>query len=270
MVIPGGGMSTAARLHLIHSSQATVICCTPSYALHMAESAKALGIDLRTSKVRCLIVAGEPGGSRDEIRSRIETAWDARVVDHAGGTEIGPWGVGSAEGDGLLVIETEFLAEFLPVQPSDDLPVSPTREIPTVPCELVLTPLARRGCPLFRYRTGDLVQPLRDDRSAWVRLQGGILGRVDDMLIVRGVNIFPSSIEAILLSFPDVHEFRMIAFKEGALDQLRIEVETDPSMTSTIADRIQIQIGLRVDVQARPPNTFPRSEGKARRFIDQR
>jgi len=220
LVIPGGGLSTLARLDLIQTSQATALLCTPSYALHLAESAVANGIDAASLAVRKIIVAGEPGGSVPAIRSRIEAAWNACVVDHAGATEVGPWGYADRAGRGLHVVESEFIAEFLAVDTG-----RPAREGELA--ELILTTLNRSGCPVIRYRTGDLVRPFRNaaGENRFVLLEGGVLGRVDDMLVIRGMNIFPSSVEQVLRSFPDVAEYRLVADRIAAMDVLTVEVE---------------------------------------------
>jgi phenylacetate-CoA ligase len=271
LVIPGGGMSSLARLEWIRDSGATVVGCTPSYALHLAEIAEQNGLDLADWNVRRMLVAGEPGGSIAATKSRIESAWGVTVVDHAGATEIGPWGFATADGTGLHVTETEFIAEFLP-RPDFGEDVS----------ELVLTNLGRFGCPVIRYRTGDLVRPrwsVQGEQAGtcsggeacqFVRLEGGILGRADDMLIVRGVNIFPGSIEAVLHSFPEIDEYRVTLFQQGNLDQIKVEVEGESIDSYRITNALQAGIGLRMDVVVVGRGELPRFEGKGRRFCDQR
>lgn len=266
-MIPGGGLSTLARLELIRDSRATIVGCTPSYALHLAEVAAEQGWKLRDWNVRAMIVAGEPGGSVPSTRQRIEALWGACLIDHAGATEVGPWGFGSADGSGLHVIETEFIAEFFPKP-----------EYGEQICELVLTSLGRMGSPAIRYRTGDLVKPkfledatLSDDLACrFVKLEGGILGRADDMVIIRGVNIFPASIEAVLRGFPEVDEFRIVLFRQGNLDQLKIEVEGERADLQAIGIAVQLAVGLRIDVQRVAPAKLPRFEGKGKRIVDQR
>ena len=193
MVVPTGGVSTLGRLELARSGQATVVCCTPSYALHLAEVGADNSIDVGALGVRRLILAGEPGGSVPAVLRRIEAAWNAQVLDHCGATEVGPWGFGDLAGSGVRVIESEFLAEFLSVATGK---LAAEGEL----AELVLTTLGRTGSPVIRYRTGDLVRPTwhGEGPSRFVKLDGGILGRTDDMLIVRGVNIFPTAIEQIV------------------------------------------------------------------------
>ena len=207
-------------MELLRTRQATAILCTPSYALHLAEVAAEHQIDVGELDVRQLILAGEPGGSMPAIRGRIEAAWKARVLDHSGATEVGPWGYGDLRGQGLYVNENDFIAEFLSVETG-------TAAAEGELSELVLTNLGRVGSPIIRYRTGDLVRPSWQHAGAnrFVFLEGGVLSRADDMMVIRGVNVFPSSIEQILRSFPEVVEYRMTARKQGEMDQLVVEIE---------------------------------------------
>lgn len=265
MVIPAGGMSTRARLELTHSSGATVVLCTPTYALHMAEVAAESQIDVASLAVRRIIVAGEPGGSVPAIRSRIETAWNAKVIDHSGATEVGPWGFADRQQRGLHVNEGMFIAEFLSVdtgRPAGDGELA----------ELILTSLGRSGAPVIRYRTGDLVRPhwSPDGDCRFVLLEGGVLGRADDMMIIRGVNVFPSSVEQILRSFPEVVEYRIIAHRRGEMDALRVEVEDRLDEPTRIAKEFQLRLGLNVEIQTVPLGSLPRFEGKGKRFVDRR
>ncbi|MFV2069943.1 MAG: phenylacetate--CoA ligase family protein [Pirellulales bacterium] len=264
-VIPGGGMGTLSRLELLETSRATALFCTPTYALHMAEVAGDHNMNLVGLPVRRIVVAGEPGGSVPTTRRRIEEAWGAKVIDHSGATEVGPWGCGDPDGHGLHVIETQFIAEFLSVETGK----------PAMQGELshlILTPLGRYGSPVIRYRTGDLVRPSweRSTRMPFVLLEGGVLGRTDDMIIVRGVNVFPSSVEQILHGFPEVVEYRLIAQRAGALDRLVVEVEDRMEAPGRIAEELRLRLGLKVDVRGVPLGTLPRFEAKAKRFVDQR
>jgi phenylacetate-CoA ligase len=276
--IPAGGLSSLARLDLLQRTEATVLVATPSYALHLAEVARQEGIDTAASAVRCVLVAGEPGGSIPAVRERIAAAWQAQVLDHAGATEIGPWGVGRLSEPGLEVIEDWFYPEFLALD--DDRPAG-EGEL----AELVLTTLGRTGCPVIRYRTGDVVRPhwpahsacheLVDaeaglGKSAWVQLVGGVLGRVDDMLIIRGMNVFPSAIENIVRGFPEVEEFRLTVRRQGSLDSLELEIEDRLEDPGRVAGELHRRLGLRVEVLAVPAGSLPRFSGKARRVVDAR
>ena len=269
MVVPAGGMSTRARLDLIFDSEATVICSTPTYAMRMAEVAKENNIRLTDSRVRRMIVAGEPGGSIPAIRERIESAWGATVIDHSGATEVGPWGYTNADRTGLHVIERDFIAEFID---QDSLQSIDPASSPPKPCELVLTSLERTGMPAIRYRTGDLVIPRFDENgNNFVLLDGGVLGRADDMVIVRGVNVFPSSIEAILRDCADVGEFQITANKNGEMDELEVSIENvNAARCSEIDELFQSRLGLRVAINSVEQGTLPRFEAKSKRFIDNR
>lgn len=288
MCLPGGGMSSEARLKLIEENRATVVCCTPTYALRLAEVAAEMTKDSDAGtvsemlkSVRMLIVAGEPGGSVPAIRQRIEQAWGARVMDHWGMTEIGPLASECVENPGgLHVLETECIAEI--IDPTSGLVVE-NGEGQTMPIrgELVITNLGRVGSPVIRYRTGDIVeidpQPCPCGRN-WLRLNGGILGRVDDMLTIRGNNVFPTAIEAILREFPEVLEFRFQVVTRDSMPQLVIEVETTMGIPDAdeierfhaMLDRIETTIHDRLhftpEIIVAEPNSLPRSEFKSRRL----
>lgn len=265
LAIPGGGLGSLARIELIRRTSATTILCTPTYALRLAEVAAEHQINLTQLTVEKIIVAGEPGGSLPSVRERIESAWGARVVDHGGATEIGPWGFADAAGRGLHVNEAEFIAEFSSVatgEPAAEGELS----------HLILTTLGRGGAPVIRYRTSDLVRPVWTNTGGnrFVLLEGGILGRADDMMIIRGMNIYPSSIEQILHSFPEVVEYRMTARKRGELDELVVEVEDHLQQPQRISEELRLRLGLKIDVRHVPSMSLPRFEGKGQRFVDER
>jgi phenylacetate-CoA ligase len=265
LVIPGGGLNSLGRIELIRSIGATTLLCTPTYALHLAEVAAQHNIPLVQSPIDKIVVAGEPGGSVPATRSRIETAWGARVVDHGGATEVGPWGFADAQGRGLFVNESDFIAEFVSVatgQPAGEGELA----------HLLVTTLGRRGAPVIRYRTGDVVRPVWPTGGPvrFVLLEGGILGRADDMMIIRGMNVYPSAIEQILRSFPEVVEYRMTARKRGELDELIVEVEDHLQQPDRIAEELRLKLGLKIEVRCAATMSLPRFEGKGRRFIDER
>ncbi len=268
LCLPAGGMTTAARLRYLVENEATVVCCTPTYALRMAEVARHEGVDLAGSSVRAILVAGEPGGSIPATRAAIERDWGARLLDHAGMTELGAYAFECAEAPGGLHInETEFIAE---VCDPDSGVVRATGD-----GELVLTSLGRIGLPLIRYRTGDQVR-LRDGRCgcgrhfAW--MEGGILGRIDDMVVVRGNNVFPSSIEAILREFAEVAEFQMEVTEIHRMSELRIRIEPrdpgDPaSLVRRVTAAIRDRLNFRPRIESVAPGSLPRFEMKARRLV---
>jgi len=265
LTIPSGGLSTIARLELIQQNRATVVFCTPTYALHMANQAKDHQVDLEDLAVEKLILAGEPGGSIPEIRQRIETAWHAKVYDHTGATEVGPWGFPDQARQGVLINEAMFLPEFLSLETGKS---AGEGEV----AELVITTLGRSGCPVIRYRTGDLVRPRwnHPDPCNFVLLDGGVLGRVDDMLVIRGVNVFPTSIEQILRGFPEVVEYRLTAHKRGEMDAVKVEIEDRKQDAQRVARELELRLGLKIEVELVAIGTLPRFEGKGRRFIDNR
>lgn len=270
MAIPTGGMSSVARLELARSVGATVLVATPSYCLHLAEVAQEHTIDIASLPVRLVIVAGEPGGSIPSVRARIGLAWAAAVLDHAGASEVGPWGIGDVSGCGVDVIEPWFHPEFLSVETGQ---AAVAGEL----SELVLTTLGRCGAPVIRYRTGDLVRPRwpTDDAiaagsSPWVHLVGGIVGRNDEMLVVRGVNIFPGAIDDIMRSFPEVVEYRLTVSSCESLDTMSLEIEDHLAAPDRVACELQVRLGLRVAVASVPVGTLPRFEGKGKRIQDRR
>lgn len=265
MVVPTGAMGSLARLELMRTVKSTVVFCTPSYALHLAEVAHENQIELANLSVEKIIVAGEPGGSIPAIREQIESAWHAKVIDHCGASEVGPWGFADPAGRGIYVNEAQFIAEFLSIetgQPAEEDELA----------ELVLTTLGRAGSPVIRYRTGDLVKPTWNDDQpcSFALLQEGVLGRTDDMMIVRGVNVFPTSIEQILRGFPEIVEYRMTAFKDSAMDQLKIEIEDRLENPQRVKTELKVRLGLRVDIECVPLGSLPRFEAKGRRFVDNR
>ena len=269
LCLAGGTMSSAARLRAIFDHQATVLCCTPTYALRLAEVAAAEQIDLTNSPVKLIIVAGEPGGSIPATRARLEQLWPgARVSDHHGMTEVGPVTYECPARPGVLhVIETSYLAEV--IHPATGRPIEHGET-----GELVLTTLGRVGSPLLRYRTGDLVKPALDTACECGRcdlaLEGGILGRTDDMVIVRGVNIYPSAVEQIVRGCAAVTEYRVRVLTPQALAEIEVEVETNPGAeASAVVEQLQndfeVAFRLRVPVKVVAEGTLPRPEAKSKR-----
>lgn len=266
LVIPGGGQTSAERLYSMLDNQATVLLCTPSYALHLVEVAKEHGLDIRSSHVQKIIVAGEPGGSIPSVRQQIENAWGAKLHDHVGMTEMGAYGYSCSMRKGLHVNESQFIAEVV-----DPDTLRPVKEGETG--ELVLTNLGRYGFPMIRYRTGDMVKNTNVPcvcGNPYRFLPGGILGRCDDMVIVRGVNIFPQSIEAVIREFPEVAEFRIVYFTQKEMNQVKVQVEAPVSLVPKLENRLRNRIGLRIDVETVEPGFLPRFEMKSRRVLDER
>lgn len=288
LCLPGGGLSSEARLQMIADHQATIVCCTPTYALRLAEVATEQGQSLATGSVRALIVAGESGGSVPSIREKIEQAWGARVFDHWGMTEVGPLAIECVENPGgLHVLETECIAEVIDTATGQPFAVPPSGGVlansePPIRGELVITTLGRVGSPVIRYRTGDLVevdsQPCSCGRQL-LRLKRGILARVDDMLTIRGNNVFPTAIEAILREFSEVIEFRLSTVTRQAMTELQIEIETTIGIPNTneeidqwdelmirIQNAIHNRLHFRPEILLAEPRSLPRFELKGRRL----
>lgn len=274
--VPAGGMDSKTRLDLIENTSPTVVCCTPTYALRLAEVAGDThdAHPLTNSSVRVLVVAGEPGGSIPGTRKRIEEAWGARVIDHHGLTETGPLSFECWENPGAVHLnESEFICEV--VAPSTGDPVPNGTE-----GELVVTTLGRVASPVIRYRTGDLV--IRESAEngtcpcgrTFARLRGGVLGRVDDMVCIRGVNVYPTAVEAIIREIHEVVEYQATVRTTDTLAELHVEVEVGPGLTaedtggvvSLTTRKLRNTLGLTTRVSSAAPGTLPRFEMKARRF----
>jgi phenylacetate-CoA ligase len=271
LCLPGGGMSSTARLRFMADNRPTVVFCTPTYALHLAEVARSEGMDLPAAGVRAVVVAGEPGGSIAFTRARIEAGWGARVIDHNGMTETGPLGIECQEAPGgLHLLETACVAEV--IDGNGQAVAAGT------PGELVITSLSRPGSPLLRYRTGDLVcidpRPCPCGRPL-LRLDAGIHGRVDDMIIIRGNNVHPATLQRILHRFPEVAEYRVEVEVDttSALPVLRVHVEprADFAAVGQLAARVDRAIHdellFRAEVGVVAPGTLPRFEMKSQRVV---
>jgi phenylacetate-CoA ligase len=269
LCLPAGGLTSQGRLQMMRDNSATVVCCTPTYALRLAELAQDEKIEIGHGSVRTLIVAGEPGGNIPTIRERIERLWGARLFDHWGMTEVGPLGIECPENPGgIHLLEGDCIAEIL--DPVSHRPVAPGTE-----GELVVTNLGRSGSPLFRYRTGDLViadtEPCPCGRSL-VRLKGGILGRIDDMFTIRGNNVFPGSIEAILREFVEIVEYRIDVETRRSMQHVKITIEPHSvADADALADKVSRSVKDRLQFQAEvvtaAAGELPRFELKARRFF---
>ncbi|HWL95617.1 MAG TPA: N-methyl-L-tryptophan oxidase [Phycisphaerae bacterium] len=272
LCLPAGGMTTKARLQFILENEVTVVCCTPTYAIRMAQVAAEEAINLKASKVRMFIVAGEPGGSIPATRQRIESVWGARVFDHAGMTEMGAYAFECIEAPGgIHITESEFIAEVID-------PVTSQAVADGVAGELVLTNLGRWGKPLVRYRTGDFVRLVREPcpcgRSV-ARLVGGLLGRIDDMVTIRGNNVFPPAVEAILRRFDGVVEYLVEVDTSAALCDLRIRIEAAPTadgkmLATDIANAVRDALNFRPVVELAAAGSLPRFEMKANRWRRQK
>jgi len=267
LVLPLGGMESRERLLAIGEFGATGIVCTPTYALRLIDVALKWGLESAFDSVETVICQGEPGASIAAARERIEEAWGARVLDHAGSTEVGVFSYPCAAGGGIHVNEHEFLCEILDPHSCEE--VSEGRQ-----GELVLTALSRTGFPAIRFRGGDVVNvggacPAGHD-DVW--LPDGIVGRTDDMVVIRGMNVFPSAIEQTLREAGALGEYRIRFYTEATeRDEVRVLVETtDPAIVSAIEESIFRRLALRVRVVPVMPGVLAAQRLKARRVEDLR
>jgi phenylacetate-CoA ligase len=277
-VHPTGGMDTKTRIQMILDPGVTVLCCTPSYALRILHVAKEEGVDLaKESKINKIVVAGEPGASIPSTRAIIERGFDAQMGDFMGTTETA--GIIAATcsklSAGLHINEDRFLIQVIDPQSLESVGYG-NRGM------MVVTPLVKEAMPLLRYATNDIVILDPADRCSCGRtldlFQGGILGRYDDMVKVRGVQLTPQMVEEIVRGFPEVEEFFTTVEDRDGLDSLSIKFELRKDATPHLAQAVSLKIkeefkrkiGLTPEVELAPWNSLPRFELKARRFKDQR
>jgi phenylacetate-CoA ligase len=268
LCLSGGGLSSEQRLRMIVDNRCTVLVCTPTYALHLAEVAEGLGIDVRSSAVRTTIHAGEPGASVESVKRCIERAWGATCFDHAGATEAGAWAFDcQAQSGSIHLNELDFIFEVI-----DPLTAEQVGE--GVRGELVVTTLSRPGMPVLRYRTGDLVEltsePCGCGRTL-SRIKGGVLGRADDMLIVRGVNLYPSAIDNLVRALPSIVEYEVEIKRIAGMDDLLLKIEINERepfqpVRQAVLAAFRSQLNIRVTVERAARGSLPRYEFKARRY----
>jgi phenylacetate-CoA ligase len=277
LVLPGGAMTTEQRVRQIVELGATVVCSTPTYALRMAQEAKELGIDLAGSSVRRLILSGEPAGSIPATKKLIEQQWGAKAADTAGMTELGTIMIFECDHQpgGTHIIEDHYIEEV--VDPATDDPI-PYGEMG----ERVVTSFGRGFIPVIRYRTRDFVVKIPHDRCDCGRTfdiyEGGIRGRVDDMKLVRGTNVYPRAVEAIVRDHAEIDEFQIHLFTQEAIrDEIEVLVEIpDRSVDATrLLTQLQKELagaheGLRFGVKQAEHGSLPRFELKANRVLDER
>lgn len=274
-LIPAGNADSERQIDTVLEFGVNAIFATPSFAAHLAEVAARMGRDLTRSKLKTIMVGGEPGGGLAGTRARIERNWGAKTYDCYGMIEFQPTAWETEVQDGLILAEDFVYAEVL----------DPTTLVPVpdgTPGVLVLTHLDKQACPLIRWSTGDVV--VRDsrpgtDRRTMARLVGGVQGRVDDMLVVRGVNLFPSAVERVLRAVPGVGAEFQIVLDESLKDSagfwtgIRLRAEADDGDPATIgpeiARRIREQLTVSAQVEVLPFGTLPRAMHKAKRVVDQ-
>jgi phenylacetate-CoA ligase len=265
MSISGGGQSTEQRLQSILHRDATVLVCTPTYALRLADAAREQGIDMSRSAIRTTIHAGEPGASITETRKRIQESFGAKTFDHVGMTEMGAYGFECEEQSGLHINEDEFIAEM--IDPATEAEIEDGQK-----GELVLTNLGRVGMPLIRYRTGDLGVISREPCACGrrgARLVGGVLGRADDMITIRGINVFPSAVENIVRRYPEIVEFAIEVYRHREMHELGLKVEitgTPNGVIDRLAQAFSNDLRIRASIEHVADGSLPRFELKSRRL----
>ncbi len=275
LVFPVGGLTTDQRIDALLTYPITVLGCTPSYALFLAEAAARKGIDLaRQTRVRITWHTGEPGASIPATKARIEAAFGAKAYDLPGLTEIAAWGFECDARAGLTHVHEDYC--YPEVLDADDRPVRPGEQ-----GELVFTSLYRRAMPLIRYRTRDLVQ-LASRRCpcgrTLVAFEGGVLGRLDDMKKVRGIIVYPRRIEELVRPHAGVDEFQVVLRRHEGLDDILVRVDPAPALSlaereglrAALADALRTGLGIRVTVETVEPGSLPRWDHKARRVQDER
>jgi phenylacetate-CoA ligase len=277
LVLPGGAAPTEARVRQIVEMGATVVASTPTYALRMAQEAKSLGIDLASSPVERLILSGEPAGSIPATKKLIEEQWGAKAGDTAGMTELGTIMMFECEQQpgGAHVIEDHYIEEV--IDPDTDQPVPYGEQ-----GERVVTSFGRGFVPVIRYRTRDFVLRVPGSTCSCGRTfdlyEGGIRGRVDDMKLVRGTNVYPRAVEAIIREHAEIDEFQIHLYtEEGIRDEIEVLVEIPDKGAD--AERVirdlgkqlaEAHEGLRFGVKQVENETLPRFELKAKRVQDDR
>jgi phenylacetate-CoA ligase len=275
LVFPVGGLSTDQRIDALLTYPITVLGCTPSYALFLAEHAAKKGVDLaRDTKVRITWHTGEPGASIPATRARIEAAFGATAYDLPGLTEIAAWGFECDARSGLTHVHEDYC--YPEVLDEEGRPVEPGGR-----GELVFTSLYRKAMPLIRYRTRDLVE--RAARKCpcgrtLVAFEGGVLARLDDMKKVRGIIVYPRRIEELVRPHAAVDEFQIVFRRHEGLDDILVRVDPSPSLAlaeraglqARLGDSLRTGLGLRATVEITEPGALPRWDHKARRVKDER
>jgi phenylacetate-CoA ligase len=273
LVIPGGGLASKDRLRAMLDWGATVACGTPSYLLYLAETARQNGFDLPSSPIRKVIAAGEPGAAIPATKKAIESQWGAECFDDVGSTEISNFGFECLAHAGTHVVESMFLAEV--VDPETLEPV-PDGEVG----ELVLSNLCCESVPLIRWRTRDLVRFNRarcDCGRTFLRLDGGVLGRSDDMFHFAGVNVFPGQIQNLLHQVGELsQEYQLVLPPQGSGRRLRIRVEPAreglqraglEAARERLVEMVKYRVTVTPEVELCEIGSLPRVEGKAKRLI---
>ncbi|MCB5174618.1 MULTISPECIES: phenylacetate--CoA ligase family protein [Microvirga] len=274
LVIPGGSVDTKRQIETIREYGTKAVIGTPSFMAHVAEAAEEMGVDLAASTVSMVCVGGEPGASIPGTRERLERMWGAKMFDCYGALECQPIGWDSA-----LQLGPQIAEDFIYVEILDPDTLEPVEDGQRG--VLVLTHLDKEACPLVRWWTGDVVvrdrRPTPDGRTH-ATLKGGVLGRADDMLIVRGVNLFPSAVEDIVRAFPGTTNEYVLVLDDSVKDpksgfltgvKLRVERTEDApaDLGEQLSHRLRERLQVRFVVEVLPAGSLPRTVHKAKRVI---
>ena len=275
-VIPGGVLNTEARILKMQELRATAMGATPTYVLGMAETARRMGIDPpKDLWIRKITVAGEPGGSIPATRKRMEDAWGAKVYDQVGSTEIGHWGWECRHQAGLHVNEAFFLVEIEDVDTGE-----PINE-PGKRGKMVVTSFGRMAQPCIRFDVNDVIQWHAQGCECgrtFRLLDGGILGRADDITKVKGVLLSPTAIEEVVRDMPQLsNEYYVVVTKKGDIDDITLKVEILPefkdktdAIKAILVDQLRLTTNLGYNIEFHEYGSLPRSQAKTRRFQDER
>ena len=277
MTVPMSAGNTQRQLMMMHDLGATMLCCTPSYAIFLGESIREMGYDPKEFQLKSGCFGAEPW--TEEMRDKIEELFDINAYNIYGLTEIAGPGVAyeCPAKAGMHINEDHVIAEILDPETDEPLPYGERGE-------LVFTTITKTGMPMIRYRTHDLCT-LTEEKCSCGRTHvrmGRIMGRTDDMLVIRGVNVFPSQIETVLLRVAGVApHYQLIVDRVNSTDTLEVQVElTEEMFSDTVADVERIRdeikegiksvVGIAASIKLVPPKSIQRSEGKAKRTIDKR
>ncbi len=278
MVIPMSSGNTQRQIMMMRELGSTILCCTPSYAIYLGETVREMGLDpAKELKLKAGVFGAEPW--TEEMRRHLENVLDIDALDIYGLTEIAGPGVAfeCKEKNGMHVNEDHVIVEIIDPVTEEPLPAGQ-------PGELVFTTITKEGMPMLRYRTHDICTVYDDPCPCGrtTRRMGRITGRTDDMIVVRGVNVFPSQIESVLVEMPDVSpHYLLVVDRVNSTDTLEVRVEMTEAMFSDtvahieqlrrrIGERIKSVVGVTATVNLVAPKSIPRSEGKAKRVIDNR
>jgi phenylacetate-CoA ligase len=275
--VPGGVLDTEARILKMQELKCTAFGATPTYVLGLADTARKIGINpAKDLSIQRITVAGEPGGSISTTKKKMEDAWGARVYDHIGATEIGAWSYECTEQPGgLHVNEGLFLVEIEDVE-TGELVVEPGKR-----GKMIITALDRLGKPCIRFDSKDVIvwSDKKCDCGRTFRLiDGGVVGRADDITKVKGVLLAPTAIEEVVRSIKGLgDEFEVVVTKKGDLDDITLKIELLPdaegsreAILKQLKDQLRLKTNLGYHIEVHPYNSLPRYEVKAKRFKDLR